>query len=819
MALANMNTANAEASCAASDSPGNEWDHWMDWDPVSPSEQASTASIRLSAHGRDPQRSSVETDESRNLTPIVKDVDNPPRPAKKRKISPESANSATRPGSQDRELTSVQNKSHSIVEKRYRTNLNDKIAHLGRSIPSLRGEISNTAEAAKHSAAPKPNKSTVLIKAIEYIHHLEQRNSYLENVNASLRSQACNAKSEVVLSADPVKAELPKSSNAGSQDSPSASEDSPITLDAPQGMIPVPEDFRRLRNSAPQDHYADQISPEAQQPGAHFSIRGGKLIGKLMLGSMAGLMVVDEFKGKRKDPEHDRGLFALPFPASIPTLPPLWALQSSLGSFPYAGLLLPMIKGFLVFSTLGLILFLYLFNSKPKLSLKYATEAKSRSRSSASPIEVRENAWLTAVQTLNVPRHSWFPEMMALILETGAYIVRQLLGWAFYSWLMGRSEDEEIARVRAWEIAIDAQLTGGDAEVSRSRLVLTLWAAGTLPKTPARLMLKALHLRIMFWQASRWPRICWALNLAASRLAQYQWTLAKRMLDTVDATTGSSNIEPLPDHLLALLQRPAEEVMTDLTIQQAHNLCWNRSASTTSEAIGVDDSAEDTAMRGSLDALALWSSSLILQETLSEFLDSGETIHTHLPQIESALRTAPPGSSSSIRALAAKTVFFEADRTQNVNKLLQALPSASAVIFPGSLSEISPFSSNFCNSVLTSIECAEAVDTLARHQSDPVSLNSAIQLLDRTCSGVRNLDILALVAAYNLALFLIKDSGVSGQSLCSLTEIIRGTVVNLGNPDNGPPTRAQDKFKTGLRTLQVKRRSSNASVESGYVSM
>ena len=408
---------------------------------------------------------------------------------------------------------------------------------------------------------------------------------------------------------------------------------------------------------------------------------------------------------------------------------------------------------------------------------------------------------------------------MALILETGAYIVRQLLGWVIYSWLMGRSEEEEIARVRAWEIAIDAQLTGGDAEVSRSRLVLTLWAAGTLPKTPARLMLKALHLRIMFWQASRWPRICWALNLAASRLAQYQWTLAKRMLDTVDVTTGSANFEPLPDHLLALLQRPAEDVMTDLTIQKAHNLCWNRSASTTSEAVGLDDSAEDTAMRGPLDALALWSSSLILQEALGNFLDSGETDQAHLSQIEIALRTAPPGSSSSIRALAAKTVFSDVDRIENIDKLLQALPSASAVIFTGSLSQASPFSSTVCNDVLTSVECAKGLDTLACSQCDPASLNSAVQLLDRTCSGVRGLDVLVLAAAYNLALVLIKNSAIVGQGLCSLNEIMRSAVVDLSKPDDRPQTHAQDMFKTALQALQVQRRSSNASVESGYVSM
>ena len=320
----------------------------------------------------------------------------------------------------------------------------------------------------------------------------------------------------------------------------------------------------------------------------------------------------------------------------------------------------------------------------------------------------------------------------------------------------------------------------------------------------------------MFWQASRWPRISWALNIAASRLAQYQWTLAKQMLDTVDVATGSEDCDPLSDHLLALLQRPAEDVMTDLTIQQAHNLCWNRSASTTSEDVGIDDIAEDTAMRGPLDALALWSSSLTLQEALSNFLESGEISQVHLLQIEIALRTAPPGSSSSIRALAARTIFFEADRTQNINTLLEALPSSSVVSFPGSLSETSPVSSTVCNDVLTSIECAKALDLLTGPQSDPVSLDSAVQLLDRTCSGVESLNVLALAAAYILVLVLVNDSEIAGQYMCSLNQIILNTVIKM---DKKPRTRAQDRFQTALRRTQLQRRSSNASVESGYVSM
>ena len=801
-------------SYATSNSPDNNWDHWMDWDPISRSDLASTASVQPSTDGHGLQRSSIDTNQSRNLTPDSKEEDVSPRPAKKRKASAESADSVTRSGSQDGKPKSTQNKSHSIVEKRYRTNINDKIADLRKSIPSLRVPAS----AESLSAAPKHNKSTVLTKAIEYIHHLEQRNAHLENVNASLQNQALETSPETVKDRGTLTAESLKSPCAGLEDSPSTAPDSPTKSNVPHGMIPVPDEIRKLRDNAPQEHYADRICSIDRQPGAQVSIRGGKLIGKLMVGSLAGILVIDGFTGDRRGRDNDRGLFALPFSAPLPTLPSLWTLQGRSAAFPYAFFILPLIKGFLIFSILGLILFLYLFNSKPKLGLRHAKEGESGTRSSASPIEVRENAWLTAIQTLKVPRHSWFPEMMALILETGAYIIRQLLGWEFYSWLMGRSEEEEIARVRAWEIAIDAQLTGGDAEVSRSRLVLTVWAAGTLPKTPARLMLKALHIRIMFWQASRWPRICWAFNLAASRLAQYQWSLAKQMLDTGDVAKGSENIEPLSDHLLALLQRPAEDVMTDLTVQQAHNLCWNRSAATTLEDVGIDDNAEDTAMRGPLDILALWSSSLVLQEALSGFLETGEASQAHIPQIETALRTAPPGSSSSVRALAAKTVFSETNRKENLNKLTEALSSSSAVSFSGSDSGNGAFSSIVRNGVLTCIECATALDALAGPQSDTVSFDNAVRFLHQTCSRFQSLDLLALAAAYNLMFVLINDFANDGRHLSSLHQIIRNTAEEAESFNQTGPS-AQERFKTALRRLQRQRRLSNASDESGYVSM
>lgn len=125
------------------------------------------------------------------------------------------------------------------------------------------------------------------------------------------------------------------------------------------------------------------------------------------------------------------------------------------------------------------------------------------------------------------------------------YVTRQVPGWQSYSCLTGRSEEDEIARIRAWEIAIDAQLAGGDTEISRSRLVLTLWAGGTLPPTPARLMLKALHLRITFWQASRFSWMTHLIDRAGRYLACSQWISAQAIINNPTVSKDPGRLDPL----------------------------------------------------------------------------------------------------------------------------------------------------------------------------------------------------------------------------------------------------------------------------------
>ncbi|CZR70071.1 related to myc-type bHLH transcription factor [Phialocephala subalpina] len=90
----------------------------------------------------------------------------------------------------------VKKTAHNMIEKRYRTNLNDKIAALRDSVPSLRvmSKKNSRGEEIQEdlqglTPAHKLNKATVLSKATEYIAHLEKRNKYLVKENANLKSR------------------------------------------------------------------------------------------------------------------------------------------------------------------------------------------------------------------------------------------------------------------------------------------------------------------------------------------------------------------------------------------------------------------------------------------------------------------------------------------------------------------------------------------------------------------------------------------------------------------------------------------------------
>ncbi|KAK3695638.1 helix-loop-helix DNA-binding domain-containing protein [Podospora appendiculata] len=117
----------------------------------------------------------------------------PPPPSHRRSTTQQKGKEST-------QQTAPKKTAHNMIEKRYRTNLNDKIAQLRDSIPTLRvvaqrlenQGFEEDGEAVDENDAgptPKLNKATILSKATEYISQLERRNSCLETENNALRGR------------------------------------------------------------------------------------------------------------------------------------------------------------------------------------------------------------------------------------------------------------------------------------------------------------------------------------------------------------------------------------------------------------------------------------------------------------------------------------------------------------------------------------------------------------------------------------------------------------------------------------------------------
>ena len=647
------------------ESPGpsmDKWEEWMNWEQEAEAETAS-------AQGR----------AGKGLSPILSLS---PQSPKKRKFPPEDVDDKR----QNKMPNSVEDKavldrSHSIVEKRYRENLNQKIADLGDCIPSLQAG-GKTSQNGTSPSSQKRNKATVLTEAMSYIQQLQKRNAYLEEVNRSMNEQMQrqdrkNTPEEIQSddakttehADDPVEESVGIVGESGPQSEP-------------RGLIPVPDEMRRLWRNQSQEHYAGGTREPEETSLGSFRVSGGKYISRMAFGSLAGFMVLNSFAkthGKHEKRE-DRGLSAIPMPYFSTGLHRVGDRYHGFSIPPSTFMLSYFSRAFLVFSALGFTLFPYLYYSRPPPPKSKTRLELQPAPSAASPLEVRQNAWLTSIQTVWVPRHHILPEMLALNLETAAYLIRKALGWRCYLWLTGRTEEEEIADIRAWDIALDAQLSGGDPEISKGRLVLTLWAAGTLPDTPARLMLKALHIRILFWQPSQFEHVSRMLHGVAILLARTIWKRAITMQDRLKKSldhAGLGQNDPLPDHLHALLEQSPEEVLHDAFIRRSHNIVWNRQNDdeTTKDAIGSIVDVDDSAMQGPLDLIASWFSNSKLQSALLRSLTSVDNPETIASDIDLAIRTASPRSTTSACALIAKAVLLDAENSdESFSQMKWALP-------------------------------------------------------------------------------------------------------------------------------------------------
>ncbi|KAK8429218.1 hypothetical protein IWX49DRAFT_318649 [Phyllosticta citricarpa] len=731
-------------------------------------------------------------------------------PTKKRKSSTEDESSDQQKNGKQ---PPVKKAAHNMIEKRYRTNLNDKIAALRDSVPSLRVMSRANGTGAEDDDDPedlegltpahKLNKATVLSKATEYIRHLEKRNKRLSEEVDALKARL-ESYDKFAMSGPMGMAQAATTPDGMRyQEDPfaaAAARGQPVAQ--AQGMIPVPESITNLQQAmAAQNHYVSQANgypvyttaqgrSNVNQQQPMVNRRGNQMMNKLMVGSLAGLMVVEGWRERESSGEtpEGRGLFALPVNllgryggAFVPRF------ATSGLSVLYKSL--PLVKLFLVLAAF-VYLVLPLLDFKPKAKKKAAPIKLSPAPSPASPVEVRRKAWLTAIQTVWVPRHNFFLEAAAVSLKALKLSLRHIVGWDGYAYLTGTTKDHEAARVKAWDIALDAQLTGGDAEINKGRLVLTIMASGTLPDTPARLMLKAMHVRVLLWEVANAGYGSWYMfDEISAKIARSCWSKARNLHKSWSAKGEST--EKLPEHLAALLELQCDDIMVDKIVQRAHNLAWNKpSAQNTDPDEAMDSVVEDFAISSPLDALAAWFSSYVLNRALVQYLESntaapGESVKADL---DLAIRTAPSNSFSHVRALVARAILISKDRNASIIAAFDALPSQPHIpalkdrLSPRAMllnvADEDPMSADVRKS-LTLVKCLALAKEYMHSGSDEARTRSTF-VVNNTFLPEACLTLLSFVAAYKVLVAFSDDEALLAESRQGLERVAGSVRVWIG---------------------------------------
>ncbi|KAF4554935.1 Hypothetical protein D9617_3g020040 [Elsinoe fawcettii] len=672
----------------------------------------------------------------------------------------------------------VKKTSHNVIEKRYRNNLNTKIMELRESVPSLRAMTKGSAEEDDSeeldglTPAHKLNKSTIMAKATEYIKHLEKRNKTMADEMDALKTRM--AALEQAYARNSAMANVTGSPVLGRSRQPSMQMGN---FSSP--MLGSGDQLRQRNGMQQQDMSAfdPQLEDEEDKPKYVNSNGSNSFMSKLMVGSMAGLMVMEGFaEHDQSSPSGSRGLFAAP----LHLFKRGFSGSPSTPTVPISHAAMPLLKISLVLTAL-VYLVLPLFQSKPKKKTQITPLITlTAAPSLAASVEVKRRAWQTAVQSVWTPRHF----LIEVVLVTSRIIelsLRRIIGFDRYAELLGMTKDDEAARVKAWDIAVDAQLAGGDVEVSYYRLLLTLMASGTLPDSPIRLMQKAVHFRIFFWElANAGYGNLFMFKDFTAHVARIYWVSARNAQRGLADGTASKydelqhTIEELPDHLAKLIELECDEVLTDDMIQRAYNLAWNRpSAENTQANPSLDSVVNDPAIRSPLDAVAAWFTNTIVDEALALSLHNPDDAMASDIEYLTALAasTAPPASSTLTRSLVAKAVLVDDSRNETINAALDSMPHAPLA---SPMLGRSPQTVHLnvvdhvplTPEVRTTLTLAKIL-SLAGDDKSPKAQALAAKILDKVALPIKSFTLLNAVASFKvLELFgsnlAIADEGKAG---------------------------------------------------------
>jgi hypothetical protein len=678
--------------------------------------------------------------------------------------------------------------------------------------------------------AHKLNKATVLSKATEYIRHLEKRNKRLQDELTTLKTRLESYEKMAISGPMALHGGVGTPEGSRYQEDPFMQSHGLSMGGAPQGMIPVPDNIAALqRGLPPQQHYAHAYPPyaggarqAATGPPMVNGRRTSAMMGKLMVGSLAGLMVLEGLVEREKSQGEPagRGLFALPIHLAG-VLAPRVSLGGSTAQLPLAKLLL-------VFGA-----FFYLvaplldFKSKPKRKAAPSV-LLSPAPSLASPVEVRRKAWLTAIQTVWVPQHNFLLEVAALGLKTLKLSTRKVIGWDGYAYLTGTTKEQEAARLKAWEIALDAQLTGGDAEISKSRLILTLMASGTLPDTPARLMLKALHIRVLLWEIGNaghgsW----WMVDDLSAKLARSYWNMARseHRIAANLATKQGNEAQPLPDHLAALIEKECDDVFVPAIVQRAYNLAWNRpSAEKTIIDSSMDGVVEDSAICSPLDALAAWYSSFVLAKALTSSLATKTSSQKEdvAANLDLALQSAPPNSQAQLRALVAHAIVIDDERDKHIVAALDGMPSTHTSHSIGLMNPVdnAPVAADV-RKALTFAKCLSLIAS-----SSPDARQRAVLVVNNTYLPECTTTLLSFAAAHKVMTLFMQDLQLQADTSAGMERIAKSLRMWVGH-ETGKRSGLSNKVRgriiascleASTALVGLKEKEDVADVDDGYVS-
>ncbi len=458
-----------------------------------------------------------------------------------------------------------------MIEKRYRTNINDKILILRDCVPSLKCLVEGKDENADLdglSAATKLNKGTILTKATEYIKHLQKKNEELIKENEKLKADKTGSKKEMV----DIDVDMDSKKIKIKSESPQPQPITPRSDSSPSESISSPESSTTNTSL---------LSPRAHQDSSS----------KLVMTAMAGIVATGLINDLDSAASDRSSLSSIPTPI-VMTISEMMGLKTLFWAF---RLTLLMVTVFNILSPDNKNKKYNKFKKNRKIhhattnnttndsdnndttnSLKGKGISIHDLRIKIWKITTRNDLFLSSRNDTDVGYYddnkstSIFNAIipfcllilkLSMIFIIGRENFQSLLYYtdSLTSFVTSSSTTSSVhenntdnnknkkfknqdAQYVLISRSIDSQLTGGDSKVSLSRLIYTFLMGFLLPSSPIRLMTSAIHSKLIcecYFSNSKilnktWKKFWFSISIKC-------WIYARQMIQEYEFDLSSQN--------------------------------------------------------------------------------------------------------------------------------------------------------------------------------------------------------------------------------------------------------------------------------------